>query len=130
MVGSARAGGGLTGFDGADVKTKKMPELVGRLEFEVEPQAPKDGEPFTVRVYLINEGKKAARLRGVALTNVVDGKRSSPATTLREHDVPPQARFLVAEANLTWSAGVMSWSLEAVASSDRDETCTSRLTWQ
>ena len=131
VVGSARAGGGLTGFDGADVKTKKMPDLVGRLEFEVEPMAPRGRRPFLVRIYLTNEGKKAVRLRGSRL----DHRRSTASararsSTLREHDVPPQARFLVAEANLTWPAGATTWSLEAVASSDRDETCTSRLTWQ
>jgi len=130
VVGSAKAGGGLTGFDGADVKTKKVPDLVGRLEFEVDPPAPGAGEAFLVRVYLINDGKKAVRLRGVALTIVVDGKRSSPPATSREHDIPPQSRALVAETSLTWPAGASSWSLEAVASSDRDETCTSRLTWQ
>ena len=130
VVGSARAGGGLTGFDGADVKTQKMPDLEGRLEFELEPGLPKAGEAFIVRVYLINDGKKAARLRAVVLTTIVDGKRSSPGSLLHEHDVAAQQRGLVAEATLTWPAGAKTWSLEAVASSDRDETCTSRLTWQ
>ena len=130
VVGSARSGGDLTGFDGADVKTKKMPDLVARVEFEVEPLEPKVGEAFQVRVYLINEGKKTARLRGVALTTTIDGKRSTASSIQRERDVPPQRRALVAEANLTWPVGVATWSLEAVASSDRDETCTSRLTWQ
>jgi hypothetical protein len=130
VVGSARAGGGLAGFDGADVKTKKVPDLVGRLEFDVEPAAPPPGEAFVVRVYLVNEGKKTVRLRGVALTTTVDGKRASPPAALREHDVTPQLRALVAEATLTLPVGAQTWSLEAVASSDRDETCTSRLTWQ
>ena len=130
VVGSARSGGGITGFDGADVKTKKIPELVGRLEFELEPATPRAGETFLVRIYLINEGRKAVRLRGVALTTTVDGKRSSPGSVSREREVAPQQRALVAEANLTWPAGALSWSLEAVAASDRDETCTSRLTWQ
>jgi hypothetical protein len=130
VVGSARAGGGLTGFDGADVKTKKVPDLVGRLEFDVEPAAPQPGEAFLVRVYLVNEGKKTVRLRGVALTTTVDGKRASPPAVLREHDVTPQLRALVAEATLTLPVEAQTWSLEAVASSDREETCTSRLTWQ
>ena len=130
VVGSARLGGGLTGFDGTDVKTKKMPDLAGRLEFETEPAAPQAGEAFQVRVYLVNEGKKTAHLRGIALAVTIDDKRSSPQSILRERDVTPQMRGLVAEANLTWPAGVATWSLEAVASTDKDETCSSRLTWQ
>jgi hypothetical protein len=128
VVASGRSGGGLAGFDSA--KTRKMPDLAGRLEFEIEPGAPGAGEEWSLRVYLVNEGKKAVHLRGVALTVTTDGKRSSLGSTVREHDVTPQMRALVAEARGTWPTGVTSWSLEAVASSDRDETCTSRLTWQ
>jgi hypothetical protein len=130
VIASAKAGGGLAGFDTADVKTQKIPDLVGRLEFEMEPSAPGAGEGYGVRVFLVNEGRKAVRLRGVVLTTSVDGARSSLPASMREREVLPQARALVAEAHGTWPEAVVSWSLEAVLSSDRDETCTSRLTWQ
>jgi serine/threonine protein kinase len=130
VVASAKAGGGLAGFDTADVKTRKIPDLVGRLEFEVEPPAPRGGEGFVVRVYLVNEGRKPVRVRLVTLTASVDGARSSPPASLREREVLPLSRALVAEARGTWPEPVASWSLEAVLSSERDETCTARLTWQ
>ena len=130
LVASARSGGGLAGFDTADVKTKKTPDLVGRLEFEVEPPVPEGGTPVSVRIYLVNEGRKAVRVRTVALSTIVDGGRTSLPGTPREREVPPQARALVAEARATWPETAASWSLEAVLSSDRDETCTARLNWQ
>lgn len=130
LVASARSGGGLAGFDSADVKTKKIPDLSGRLEFEVEPQAPVSGDSVSVRVYLVNEGRKAVRVRTVALSTTVDGGRTALAGTPHERDVPPQGRALVSEARTTWPAAAASWSLEAVLSSDRDETCTARITWQ
>jgi serine/threonine protein kinase len=130
IVSTGRAGGGLAGFDTADVKTQKVPDLVGRLEFEVEPGEPKAGDPFGVRLYLVNEGRKAVRLRNVSFNLTVDERRTSLPGLLREREVAPQERALVAETRSVWPLAVTSWSLEAVASSDRDETCTSRLTWQ
>jgi hypothetical protein len=130
LVASARSGGGLAGFDSADVKTKKIPDLAGHLEFEVEPESPLGGEAVSVRIYLVNDGRKAVRVRTVALSTVVDGRPTGLPGSPRERDVPPQGRALVAEARTKWPAATTSWSLEAVLSSDRDETCTARLTWQ
>jgi len=130
FVATGKAGGSLAGFDTADVKTQKVPDLVGHLEFEVEPSHPRSGDPFGVRLYLVNEGKKAVRVRNISFTSTVDGKRTSLPGTLREREVAPQGRALVAETRGLWPDAVTSWSLEAALLSDRDETCTSRLTWQ
>jgi serine/threonine-protein kinase len=128
VVASAKSGGGVPGFD--DVKSQKVPDLVGRLDFEVEPAAPQEGDGFVVRVYLINEGRRAVRVRGVTLTALLNQQRTSLGGTLREREVVPQQRGLVAEARGIWPGGLTSWSLEAVLSSDRDETCTGRLEWK
>jgi hypothetical protein len=130
VVATGKAGGSLAGFDTADVKTQKVPDFVGHLEFEMEPNHPRSGDAFGVRLYLVNEGRKTVRVRNVSFTSTVDGKRASLPGTLREREVAPQERALVAETRGLWPEAVASWSLEAVASSDRDETCTSRLTWQ
>jgi serine/threonine protein kinase len=128
VVGSAKSGGNLAGFD--DVKTRKVPDLVGHIQFEVQPEAPREGDSYGVRVYFFNEGRKAVRLRGVALTNIIDGRRTSMAGTMREKEVLPQQRAVVAETRGTWPGGLTTWALEAVLSSDHDENCTSRLEWQ
>jgi serine/threonine protein kinase len=130
VVATGKAGGSLTGFDTADVKTQKVPDLVGHLEFEVDPNDLRSGDSFGVRLYLVNEGKKPVRVRNVSFTWAVDGKRTTLHGALREREVAPQERELVAETRGVWREAVTSWGLEAAVVSDRDETCTSRLTWE
>ena len=129
-IGSARGGGDIQGFDTADVKTRRMPDLAGHIEFETEPTAPKPGDAFSVRVLVVNEGKKPVRIRGVALTVVSNGKRSALGGSPLARDVAPLQRTAVAAAKVVWPDGVDDWSLDAVVTSDRDETAHCRLTWQ
>jgi serine/threonine protein kinase len=129
-VASARAGRDLAGFDSSDVKTQKIPDLLGRLDFEMKPEPAKAGDSYTVRVYLVNEGKKAARLKAIAFATSVNGRRTLAPGTLLERDVPAQQRVLVGEWPGLWSEGTASWSLEATVTSDHDETCAGRLLWQ
>ncbi len=128
-IASRRAGGDLEGFDTTDVKKQRMPDFVGRIEFETVPAAPTPGESFTVKVHLLNEGKKPLRLKAVSLTTTIDGRKSpsTPAPLVRE--IAPTQRALVAELKGFWATDVTTWSLEAVVTSDRDETGTSRLNW-
>jgi serine/threonine protein kinase len=118
--------GGIEGFDSSDVSTRRPPQFTGRLEFEVLPPAVRQGEPFVVRIHLRNDGRKAVKVRGLALAAVVDGRRvPAPAKPL-QREVPGQSRALVAEYSAVWTeAG--SWALEAVLTADRNETVSSRL---
>jgi hypothetical protein len=50
-------------------------------------------------------------------------------TTPLVREVSPLQRALVTELTGTWPEGATSWSLEAVITTDRDETGTSRLDW-
>jgi hypothetical protein len=129
VVATRRAGGDLEGFDTADVKKQKMPDFVGRIEFETVPDAPVPGEPLTVKVHLINEGKKALRLRSVTLVATVNGVKTPSALSPLVREVGATQRAVVAELKGVWGADVKSWSLEAVVTSDHDETGTSRLNW-
>jgi serine/threonine protein kinase/tetratricopeptide (TPR) repeat protein len=129
VVASAKSGGDLAGFDTSDVKTKKIPDLVGRLEFEVRPAAARAGDNYTVQVYLVNQGKKAVHLKALSFTIITNGKRLPSPGTLLERDVGPQQRVLVGELPGQLAEFATTWSLETVVTSDRDETCTSRLGW-
>jgi serine/threonine-protein kinase len=130
LIATARAGGDLEGFETADVRKQRMPELAGRIEFEAAPGTVMAGEPFTVRVYLVNDGKKAVKIKSVALATIVNGTRvPAPVTTPLVREVSPLQRALVTELTGTWPQGVSSWSLEAVITTERDETGTSRLSW-
>ena len=128
-IASRSAGGSLEGFETADVKKQRIPDLVGRLEFEVVPATVQAGEPYAVRVYLVNEGKKAIRVRGLGASTTVNGQRSAAPIPLVTREVPPQQRALLGEATGDWPEGVTSWTMDAVVTTDRDETGSSRLSW-
>jgi hypothetical protein len=125
---ATRATGGIEGFDATDVHAREVPQFLGRMEFEVLPATVRPGEPFVVRIHLVNDGRRPVKVRAIALTSVVDGKRApAPAHTL-QREVAPQQRGLVAEYSAVWSASG-SWSLETVVTVDRDETIANRLNW-
>jgi hypothetical protein len=81
-------------------------------------------------VFVVNEGKKPVKVRSVVLTLAQNGKRSSLASNPLGRDVAPQQRVAVAETKTVWPDGVSDWSLDAVVTSDRDETGLCRLTWE
>jgi serine/threonine protein kinase len=130
QIAGAKSGGGVQGFDTADVKTRRTPDFVGHIEFEVAPSAVKAGDSVTLRVLVVNEGKKPIRVRGVVLTLTQNGKRSSLPAGVLGRDVAPLQKVAVAEAKTVWPDGVGDWSLDAVVTSDRDETGIARLTWE
>jgi serine/threonine protein kinase len=129
VIATRRARGALQGFDTADVKQQRMPDFVGRIEFETVPVSPAAGQDFSVRVHLINEGKKALRLKAVSLVTTVNGTKTPASSPPLVREVAPTQRAMVAELRGVWGSDVSSWSLEAVVTSDRDETGTSRLSW-
>ena len=118
--------GGLVGFESADVKMQRPPRFVGKLEFEVLPSEVRPEEPFIVRLYVVNEGRKAVRIRGLELVTIEDGRRTETPARLLQKKVEPRVRALVAEYTGVWSP-VDTWSLEAVAAVDGDELVRIRL---
>ena len=118
--------GALVGFESADVKMLRPPRFVGKLEFEVLPSEVRPEEPFVVRLYVVNEGRKAVRIRGLELVTIEDGHRTAAPARLLQKKVDPRVRALVAEYTSVWSP-VDTWSLEAVAAVDGDELVQIRL---
>jgi len=118
--------GALVGFESADVKMQRPPRFVGKLEFEVLPSEVRPEEPFVVRLYVVNEGRKAVRIRGLELVTIEDGHRTAAPARLLQKKVDPRVRALVAEYTSVWSP-VETWSLEAVAAVDGDELVRIRL---
>jgi serine/threonine-protein kinase len=125
---ATREAGGLQGFDSTDVHARQVPQFTGRMEFEVLPATVRPGEPFVVRIHLVNEGRRPVKVRAVGLTEVIDGKRTPASAHALQREVAPQQRGLVAEYSAVWAA-TDSWSLETVVTADRDETIANRLDW-
>jgi serine/threonine protein kinase len=118
--------GGIEGFDSSDVSSRRPPQFVGRMEFEVLPPAVRPGEPFVVRIHLRNAGRRAVKVRAVSLAAVVDGRSHPVPVKPLQREVPAQSRALVAEYSGVWGEA-HSWALEAVVTAERNETVTSRL---
>jgi hypothetical protein len=118
--------GELAGFESEDVTTRRPPRFVGRMEFEVLPVEVRPGEPFVVRVHIVNDGRRAVRIEAIEITTVADGQRISTPARVVQPQVPPGGRTLVAEHSAVWSTAT-SWSLVAVAAAEGDERIRSRL---
>jgi hypothetical protein len=118
--------GELAGFESADVTTRRPPRFLGKMEFEVLPTEVRPGEPFVVRIHLVNDGRRAVRIDGIEITTIEDGQRSSTPARVLQPRVPPRGRALVAEHSAVWSPAA-SWSLVAVAAVEGDERIRSRL---
>jgi hypothetical protein len=118
--------GKLAGFESTGVKTQRPPRFVGRMEFEVLPSEVRPDEPFVVRLYVVNEGRKAVRIRGIELVTIEDGRRTAASAQLLQDKVDPHVRALVAEYSGVWSP-VGTWSLQAIAAVDGDERVRIRL---
>ena len=129
-IASRSAGGDLAGFETADVKKRQIPDLAGRIEFEVTPAPAKAGEPYGVRIYLVNESRKMVRLKVLSTITTVNGNRTPASLAPATREVAPQQRALVGELAGEWPSSLVSWSLDAVVTTDRDETGTSRLSWR
>ncbi len=129
-IASRSAGGDLAGFDTADVKKRQVPDLAGRIEFEVAPTPAKAGEPYGVRIYLVNQSRKTVRVKALNATTTVNGSRTLASIMPATREVAPQQRALLGEVAGQWPQGIVSWSLDAVVTTDRDETGASRLSWK
>lgn len=120
----------LGGFDTAGVKVAKVPDYSGRIEFEVTPPRVLPGDSYTVRVFLVNDGKKAFKIGSVTVATLVNGSRSGGPIAARAREIEPRDRVLLDERTAEWASGTTSWTLEAVVGSDRDATLTNRLNWR
>jgi hypothetical protein len=121
----------LAGFDTGDADLRKAPDFLGRVEFEMSPASGLEaGAAWTLRVYVVNEGKKAIRVQGVTVGTTVNGSASGGAVPPRTREVAPQARALVAEATGSWREGTTAWAADATVTAGKGESLRNTLTWR
>jgi hypothetical protein len=84
------------------------------------------GDPFVVRLRLVNESRRSVRVRSLEVLVVAEGHRTRVDAKTLERSVEGQQEQIVAEYSGVWrEAG--PWALEAVLTTDRGETVTNRL---
>jgi tetratricopeptide (TPR) repeat protein len=123
---SASPANGPSGFDSNDLTARRPAEFAGRLLFQVVPPLPHAGDPFVVRLRLVNEGRRAVRVRQLETAVLADGRRTPVSSKILLSDVEPQREGIVAEYSGVWHE-VASWAFEAVVITDRGEKVASRL---
>jgi hypothetical protein len=126
-VSGAAARSGLEGFDDSDVTVLKRPDVAGRLEFEIAPPRLEPGARYSVRLSLVNDGKRALKPRTLVLTTVVNGARTPATFVPLTREIAPRQKALLAESAGVWEDGSASWVLEALVTSDRGDTLQSQV---
>jgi pSer/pThr/pTyr-binding forkhead associated (FHA) protein len=121
----------LAGFDTGDADLRKAPDFLGRVEFEMSPASGLEaGATWTLRVYVVNEGKKAIRIQGVTVGTTVNGAAGGGVVPPRTREVAPQQRALVAETTGSWREGTTAWAAEATVTAGKGESLRNTLAWR
>jgi hypothetical protein len=131
VVKTEKATGSLSGFDTGDVALQKAPDFLGRIDFEMSPAAGiKPGDGYSLKIILVNEGKKPIRIQGLGVTTTVNGAGSSSPTTARVREVQPQQRAELGEVTGSWLDGTTSWSAEVLVTANKGDSLKNTIFWR
>jgi hypothetical protein len=123
--------GGLAGFETDDADLRKAPDFLGRVDFEMTPASGiGPGDAWTLKIYVVNEGKKPIRVNGLVLGTTVNGAGSGGPLPTRVREIAPQQRALVAETAGTWAEGTTSWSAEVTVTGGKGESLKNTIAWR
>lgn len=131
VVKTEKASGGLAGFDSGDVALQRSPDFLGRIDFEMSPASGiRPGDSYTLKFFLINEGKKAIRVQGVTATTNVNGAPSGAPVTPRVREIAPQQRADLGEVTGSWQDGTTSWSAEVMVTANKGDSLKNTISWR
>ncbi len=130
LIGARSGKKGPAGFDAEDVEVAKSPDYSGRLEFETEKRSIKPGETWSVRVFLVNDGKKDFKIQSLSATASVNGAKAPLPASAGVREIATQKRAQVAELSGTWKEGTSAWSLEVSITSSHGEVVRNTLSWR
>ncbi|HET6900343.1 MAG TPA: hypothetical protein VFK70_18475, partial [Vicinamibacteria bacterium] len=105
-------------------------DLPGKINFDIDPDTPKPGERYTVKVFLVNEGNAPIQLASMLITTTINGKRVSAPVPPQARDVAPQQRAVVMSTTEAWKEDTTSWQMEVTISTARGERYTNQITWK
>ena len=125
-----KAGGGLAGFDSSGVNLQKAPDFQGRVEYAMSPASVQPGDPWELKIYVVNEGKKAIKIAALDVATLVNGAPSGTGGAPKNREIAPQQRVIVDQLSGTWPAGVNSWRTEVKITAGKNDSLQSQLTWR
>jgi hypothetical protein len=123
--------GGLEGFDTGDVSLQKAPDFLGRIEFEMTPASGiLPGDPWTLRYYVVNDGKKPIRVQAVTVGTTANGTGTGGPVAPLAREIAPQQRALLGEASGAWAEGMRTWSSEVTVTANKGDSLRATITWR
>ncbi len=121
----------LSGFDAGGADVRKAPDFQGRIEFEMSPSSGIDaGASWRLRIFVVNDGKKAIRVQGLTVTTNVNGAGAGVDAAARAREIAPQQRALVGETSGSWREGTTSWTSEVAVTANKGDSLRNTLTWR
>ena len=131
VVKTEKATGSLSGFDTGDVALQKAPDFLGRIDFEMSPASGiKPGDDYSLKIILVNEGKKPIRIQGLSVNTMVNGSGASAPTAARVREVQPQQRAELGEVSGSWRDGTTSWSTEVLVTANKGDSLKNTIAWR
>jgi tetratricopeptide (TPR) repeat protein len=105
-------------------------DLPGKINFDIDPDTPKPGERYTVKVFLVNEGNAPIQLKDMFVTTTINGKKVGAPVPPQTRDVAPQQRAVVMSTAEAWKEDTTSWQMEVTIHTARGEKYTNQVTWK
>ena len=128
------ASAGPEGFEtGGEVAVKSGTQvalLPGKVVFDVDPERVKPGDPYKIRIYLLNEGNAPIQVQGLSIATTINGKSVRGAVPALAKDVAPRQRALLRQVDGLWKEETSAWSMEATVQTTRGEVYSNQVTWQ
>jgi tRNA A-37 threonylcarbamoyl transferase component Bud32/tetratricopeptide (TPR) repeat protein len=129
-----RSGNVPEGFeDSPGVQVKKgstAADLPGKINFDVDPDAPKAGDRYTVKIVLANEGNAPIQVADMVITTTINGRKVSGPVPVQTRDVAPGQKGLLLSNSQVWQEETSSWSMEVVVRTTRGERYSNQLSWK
>jgi hypothetical protein len=120
------SGGGIKGFDGGSV-VKSQCECA--LTYEVTPDNPAQGDPYTVSIFLRNDSKKDIKPQSITASVTVNGSSSNRPVSLATREIRRGQKTLVGRLEDVWKLGTTSWSMEGAITAGGN-AYRAQLTWE
>ena len=122
----------LAGFDAGDADLRKAPDFQGRIEFEMSPASGiEPGAGWTLRVFVVNDGKKAIRVQGVTIaTNGNGWARAAARCPRRRRRSRLSSGRWSARPRAPGSDGTTAWTTEVTVTANKGDSLRNTLTWR
>jgi hypothetical protein len=122
---------GFMDTPGVDAKKgSQAAELPGKIVFDIDPEAVKPNETYTVKVYLFNGGNAPIQVREMLVRPSINGKGVTAPVAAQTKDVAPQQQALLMSTRDIWREDTTAWSMEVTVRTVRGETYKNQVTWK